>query len=60
MEFESEFEQSLFALRQAKLIEIEKLGQAVYPNRFPARQDETAISLADGAGQVGQGHRRRA
>jgi lysyl-tRNA synthetase class 2 len=46
MEFESEFEQSLFALRQAKLLEIEKLGQAVYPNRFPARQDETAITLA--------------
>ena len=46
MEFESEFEQSLFALRQAKLMEIEKLGQAVYPNRFPARQDETAITLA--------------
>ncbi|MGB0081940.1 MAG: lysine--tRNA ligase [Terracidiphilus sp.] len=47
MEFESEFEQSLFALRQAKLLEIEKLGQAVYPNRFPARQDETATSLRD-------------
>jgi lysyl-tRNA synthetase class 2 len=46
MEFESEFEQGLFALRQAKLLEIEKLGQAVYPNRFPARQDETAITLA--------------
>jgi lysyl-tRNA synthetase class 2 len=47
MEFESEFEQSLFALRQAKLKEIEKLGQAVYPNRFPARQGETAITLRD-------------
>ncbi len=46
MEFESEFEQSLFALRQAKLLEIEKLGQAVYPNRFPLKQGETAISLA--------------
>jgi lysyl-tRNA synthetase class 2 len=46
MEFESEFEQGLFALRQEKLKEIEKLGQAVYPNRFPARQDETAITLA--------------
>jgi lysyl-tRNA synthetase class 2 len=45
--FESEFEQNLFALRQAKLKEIEKLGQAAYPNRFPARQDETAISLAE-------------
>jgi lysyl-tRNA synthetase class 2 len=47
MEFESEFEKSLFALRQAKLKEIEKLGQAVYPNRFPARQDETAVTLAE-------------
>jgi lysyl-tRNA synthetase class 2 len=47
MEFESEFEQNLFALRQAKLIEIAKLGQAVYPNRFPARQDETAVTLAE-------------
>ncbi|MGA3032014.1 MAG: lysine--tRNA ligase [Terracidiphilus sp.] len=45
--FESEFEQNLFNLRQEKLKEIEKLGQAAYPNRFPARQDETAISLAD-------------
>jgi lysyl-tRNA synthetase class 2 len=46
MEFESEFEQGLFALRQAKLLEIEKLGQAVYPNRFPSEQGETAITLA--------------
>ena len=36
MEFESEFERSLFQLRQEKLKEIEKLGQAAYPNRFPA------------------------
>jgi lysyl-tRNA synthetase class 2 len=47
MEFESEFEQNLFELRQTKLKEIEKLGQAVYPNRFPARQDETAITLKE-------------
>ena len=47
MEFESEFEQNLFALRQAKLKEIEKLGQAVYPNRFPARQGESAITLRE-------------
>ncbi len=46
MEFESEFEKNLFELRQAKLKEIEKLGQAVYPNRFPLMQGETAISLA--------------
>ncbi len=34
MEFESEFERNLFALRRSKLEEIEKLGQAAYPNRF--------------------------
>jgi lysyl-tRNA synthetase class 2 len=34
--FDSEFEQGLFTLRQAKLKEIEKLGQAAYPNQFPA------------------------
>jgi lysyl-tRNA synthetase class 2 len=44
---ESEFEHGLFDLRKKKLEEIEKLGQAAYPNRFPTRQDETAISLAD-------------
>jgi lysyl-tRNA synthetase class 2 len=43
---ESEFEHGLFDLRKKKLEEIEKLGQAAYPNRFPARQDGTAISLA--------------
>ena len=45
MEFESEFEKNLFELRQQKLIEIEKLGQAPYPNRFPARQDEAATPV---------------
>jgi lysyl-tRNA synthetase class 2 len=54
MEFESEFEQSLFAIRQAKLLEIEKLGQAVYPNRFPLKQGETAISLAAVRAQWGE------
>ncbi|MGB6687229.1 MAG: lysine--tRNA ligase [Terracidiphilus sp.] len=34
--FESDFERSLFELRRAKLAEIEKLGQAAYPNQFPA------------------------
>ena len=43
---ESEFEHGLFDLRKKKLEEIEKLGQAAYPNRFPARQDETAVTLA--------------
>jgi lysyl-tRNA synthetase class 2 len=46
MEFESEFERKLFEERQEKLNKIEQLGQLKYPNRFPARQDETAISLA--------------
>jgi len=44
--FESEFEQNLFSLRQEKLKEIEKLGQAAYPNRFPVAQDQAAVSLA--------------
>jgi lysyl-tRNA synthetase class 2 len=44
--YDSEFEQNLFELRKQKLKEIEKLGQACYPNRFPARQDETATTLA--------------
>ncbi len=34
--FDSEFERSLFDLRKAKLVEIEKLGQPAYPNQFPA------------------------
>ncbi len=46
MEFESEFERKVFEERQEKLDKIEKLGQAKYPNRFPARQDETATALA--------------
>ena len=45
--FDSEFERNLFELRKEKLKEIEKLGQAAYPNRFPARQDESAITLAE-------------
>jgi lysyl-tRNA synthetase class 2 len=32
--FDSEFEKNLFALRQEKLVEIAKLGQATYPNQF--------------------------
>jgi lysyl-tRNA synthetase class 2 len=34
--FDSEFERSLFELRKTKLEEIVKLGQAAYPNQFPA------------------------
>ena len=33
--FDSEFERGLFELRKEKLVEIEKLGQAAYPNQFP-------------------------
>jgi lysyl-tRNA synthetase, class II len=43
--FESEFEQNLFNLRREKLKEIEKLGQAAYPNRFPAAQDQIADAI---------------
>ena len=34
--FDSEFERNLFELRRSKLDEIERLGQAAYPNQFPA------------------------
>ena len=34
--FDSEFERNLFDLRRSKLAEIEKLGQAAYPNQFSA------------------------
>jgi lysyl-tRNA synthetase class 2 len=34
--FDSEFERNLFELRKQKLEEIVKLGQAAYPNQFPA------------------------
>ncbi len=47
MEFESEFEKNLFELRQGKLKEIEKLGQAAYPNRFPAERSGAADSIQD-------------
>jgi lysyl-tRNA synthetase class 2 len=45
--FDSEFERNLFELRQSKLVEIEKLGQAAYPNRFPAAQHQTADVISD-------------
>jgi lysyl-tRNA synthetase class 2 len=41
--FESEFEQNLFALRREKLKEIEKLGQAAYPNQFAATHGVPAV-----------------
>jgi lysyl-tRNA synthetase class 2 len=42
---DSEFEQSLFKLRQEKLDQIVKLGQSAYPNRFPAEQGTEAIAV---------------
>jgi lysyl-tRNA synthetase, class II len=36
IQFDSEFEENLFQLRRTKLAEIEKLGQAAYPNQFAA------------------------
>ncbi|MGB0074226.1 MAG: lysine--tRNA ligase [Terracidiphilus sp.] len=41
--FESEFEQNLFNLRQEKLKEIEKLGQAAYPNQYVATHTLAAV-----------------
>ena len=41
--FDSEFERSLFDLRRAKLAEIEKLGQAAYPNQFAASHTIPAV-----------------
>jgi lysyl-tRNA synthetase class 2 len=41
--FDSEFERNLFELRKGKLAEIEKLGQAAYPNQFPASHTIPAI-----------------
>ena len=43
--FDSEFERSLFDLRLAKLEEIEKLGQAAYPNQFPASHTVPAVRI---------------
>ena len=50
--FDSEFERNLFELRTAKLEEIEKLGQAVYPNQFPASHTIPAIRAQWGETQV--------
>jgi lysyl-tRNA synthetase, class II len=41
--FESDFERNLFELRRQKLQEIEKLGQAAYPNQFPFSHTIAAI-----------------
>ncbi len=44
--FESEFERSLFALRQEKLQQIAALGHAVYPNHYRATHDIPALRAA--------------
>ena len=43
--FDSEFERNLFELRKSKLAEIEKLGQAAYPNQFPASHTLREVRL---------------
>jgi lysyl-tRNA synthetase class 2 len=43
--FDSEFERNLFLLRQEKLKAIEELGQAAYPNRFPASEETSATAI---------------
>jgi lysyl-tRNA synthetase class 2 len=50
--FDSEFERSLFDLRKAKLVEIEKLGQAAYPNQFPASHTIPAVRAKWGEAQA--------
>jgi lysyl-tRNA synthetase, class II len=45
--FESEFESNLFKQREEKLDKIEELGQAKYPNRFPAEQDQSAYTIPE-------------
>jgi lysyl-tRNA synthetase class 2 len=46
--FDSEFERSLFELRRGKLEEIEKLGQAKYPNQFLSSHTIPAVREAWG------------
>ncbi len=52
--FDSEFEQNLFNLRKQKLEEIEKLGQAAYPNRFAASHTipETRAAWGEATGEA--------
>ena len=45
--FDSEFERNLFDLRKEKLAEIQKLGQAAYPNRFPLDPGEKALTVEE-------------
>ena len=41
--FESEFERSLFALRQEKLQQIAALGHAAYPNHYRTTHEIPAL-----------------
>jgi len=50
--FDSEFERSLFDLRKSKLEEIEKLGQAAYPNQFLASHTVPQVRAKWGAAQA--------
>ncbi len=50
--FDSEFERSLFELRKTKLEEIEKLGQASYPNQFPASHSVPQVRAQWGEAQA--------
>jgi lysyl-tRNA synthetase class 2 len=50
--FDSEFERNLFDLRKTKLEEIEKLGQAAYPNQFPASHTVDAVRAKWGETQT--------
>jgi lysyl-tRNA synthetase class 2 len=49
---DSEFEQNLFKLRQEKLQEIVKLGQAAYPNQFPATHTVPEVRAQWGESQA--------
>ncbi len=54
-----EFERGLFELRKGKLAEIEKLGQAAYPNQFPASHTvpEVRASWSETTGEEFDAHR---
>jgi lysyl-tRNA synthetase class 2 len=51
---DSEFEQSLFKLRQEKLQEIVKLGQAAYPNRFPVSDTDKVHTVPEVRAEWGE------
>jgi lysyl-tRNA synthetase, class II len=46
-EFESEFERSLYALRQEKLKQIQSLGQPAYPNTFRPPDDHPLRTIPE-------------